>query len=115
MSSNLTCGRCGSVRLRRSRARTRFEMAIRALTPIHFHICRDCGKRGWHAGATRVPLTEAVRRHAESHSTNPAEHLRRRRVWAIAILACLLGLSLGVGLHSCDTKPAPPSTMEQLD
>ena len=113
--SSVVCRRCGSARIRRSRARTRGEMLLRTLTPVHFHMCRDCGTRGWHLGASRVPLTESERRHAETHRINPAERSIKLRALTIAVVACVLGLALGLGLRRCDSKPAPPSTLEPLD
>jgi len=114
-TSRITCSRCGSRRVRRSRARTRLEMLVRVFTPLHFHMCRDCGTRGWHLGAGKVPLRATGNRRVEAHRTNRRERALRRKVYTTVLLSIFLGVALGLGLHECDSKPTPPSTMEPLD
>jgi hypothetical protein len=112
--ARLACKSCGSPRIRRSRARTRGEILVRLFTPIHFHICRDCGKRSWHLGGSRVPLMLSDRRRVESPRTGDVERSRKPLVYGAVLVTFALGVGLGLGLRSCDSKPTPPSTTERL-
>src|SRR5512139_3938822 len=104
-----TCPRCGSVQLRRSMPRTLAERAIRACTPLHLFLCRDCEHRGWRLGRLAaadhgdhldhgLPARPLEARDHAFHSR------RRRRILVSVAIATLLGAAAGVYLHGCQQR-----------
>jgi hypothetical protein len=54
------------------------------------------------------------RRRVESSHTGDVERSRKPLVYGAVLVTFVLGLVLGLGLRSCDSKPTPPSTTERL-
>lgn len=100
----MKCPRCGSQAIRRSMPRTRFERLVRAWTPYHYFLCRECEYRGSHLGA--IPL--AAGGDARQVPSRPLEvrdheaHRRRRKQLVLSfVVASVLGIASGVYLQSC--------------
>lgn len=95
----LRCRACGSFHLRRSHARNGLERLGRALTPLRFHRCADCGERGYHLAWSTEPSVRP--RHLVRPAPPPgrrqelrdavASRLHRRRLVVSVILAACLG------------------------
>jgi hypothetical protein len=113
----LRCPRCGSEAVRRSMPRTGFERLVRAWTPYHYFLCRDCEYRGAHLGA--IPASGA---HSATGLTSrpvevrdrQAQRRQMKRVASAILLASLLGAASGLYLHGCHREAelrsiAPPA------
>ena len=117
----LTCGRCGSTKLRRSHSRTSFQKVLRLLTAFDRYACGACGHRGWCYGKVEVPA-ETRRRVARTVGPDgrpagrPLEkrdrRLRRRvrtRTFLTVAAAVLLGVLAALYLQRCGTVVTPPT------
>lgn len=69
----IVCGTCGSHRLRRSHPRNHLERVARALTPLRYHRCSDCGERGYHFSWATEPSVRP------RHLVRPAPPAGRRQ------------------------------------
>lgn len=105
------CRHCGSPRLRRSRAHTSLERLVRRITPIHFHRCGECHRRGWHWPG---PQEEA---HGPGVTHRPVElrdvrsRIRNRnRVGRRVLIAVILGGAFAFAIRSCAERPRPTSS-----
>ena len=104
-----TCARCGGRRVRRSSAHGSWEHFLRRLTPVRFHVCGDCGARGWHWGVRTQRHASQLNTH-ESHHNKP--HRRYRHLVRSLILAAALGAGAALYLHQCSGREAPtPGTI----
>src|SRR5512143_1555456 len=101
----VSCPRCGSQRLRRSAPHDGWERLVRALTPLHFYRCQECGFRGSRRG--RVGSSRPV---ASDPSITPrpielrdlkAAAESRKRMALLLLLAIASGIATGTLLNSC--------------
>jgi hypothetical protein len=83
------------------------ESAVRALTPLRFHRCSDCGQRGhhwiWSAPRAAHPQEQARPGPAESRGAlrdTLAERIRRRRIIGSILVATALGVLAAVAALS---------------
>jgi hypothetical protein len=99
--SSRTCARCGSPNVHRSRARSRSEKLVRAVTPLTVARCHQCGHRAWtlrgsrgSAGKDAADLGTPGR----PLETRDAEWFRRRRRRLVLGVAgaALLGAALAI-------------------
>lgn len=99
----MKCPRCGSKAIRRSMPRTGIERLVRAWTPYHYFLCRECEYRGSHLGA--IPRAAEgdvdVPSRPREVRDNDADRRRRQRVVFSFMIASVLGIASGVYLQSC--------------
>jgi len=96
---SLTCRACGSRHLRRSHPRNALERLGRAVTPLRFHRCSDCGLRGYHLAWIAPPSVHPQRPvrpvpptagHRVSRDAL-GDRIRRRRILFSILIATILG------------------------
>ena len=103
------CARCGSRRIRRSSGHGSWEHLLRRFTPVRFHVCGDCGTRGWHWGVRSPRHASEIDSH-DAHRHKPRR--RYRHLVRSLVLAVVLGAAAAVYLHQCSGHEAPtPGTI----
>ena len=105
------CRRCGSQHTRRSGPHNFWERALRS-TGIRFHVCGDCGQRGWHVGrrSQKRPASAVPVSGRRSHP----QQARRRRVLRTILFSLLLGGAAALWLQRCENRPrVEPSTVRE--
>jgi len=110
--SHIRCPICGSGRIRRSMPRTGWEHLVRAITPLHLYMCRDCEHRGWRFGSLPDVVIHSPDQQTLGLPSRPVERRDNdaaRRRWRRAIIsfvfAVLLGALFGRYVHSCQQPP----------
>jgi hypothetical protein len=104
------CPSCGSSHLRRSLPQDGWERLIRALTPLHYYRCRDCGARGSHWGeiAFGVPSgSPPLPSRPIEERDRTALVVKRRRAAFLVMIAIGAGMLTGMTVHAC--QPPPPA------
>jgi hypothetical protein len=95
--------------------RTGLERLVRAWTPYHYFLCRDCEYRGAHLGM--VPSSsggagDRVTSRPVEQRDQAAGRRRRQQLVTSFLLAAALGTASGAYLHSCrrssEVGPPPP-------
>lgn len=108
----VVCARCGSTRLRGSRPHGPVELLERRLRGLRFHVCKECGARGSHAGrrhGSGTVRTDSRGRPLERRDLRARRSRIFRRAWTV-LAAILLGAWFGFYTWSCEAKraEAPP-------
>jgi hypothetical protein len=107
----LLCRHCGSKRVRRSRAHATLERFLRTVTPIRFHVCGDCRRRGWHwpSETRRETPTSAPARPVEQRDVR-RKSLIRKRTGTRVLVAFILGTLFALAIRSCQDRPTTAHT-----
>jgi hypothetical protein len=109
------CPRCGSTAVRKSMPRSAGERLVRAWTPYHYFLCRDCEYRGHHLGPVpTTPGSDADRitsRPLEYRDRQEAQRRARRLVVSICV-AATMGAASGLYLHGCRYRSELEATTE---
>ena len=103
----LVCERCGSRRLRASRAHGFGELWARRTRGLRFHVCRDCGARGTHQRRRGIHG-----RHGSSRRRKARRARIAKRV-AIALVAIILGAWIGYYATTYDGDHPPAASDRQ--
>lgn len=112
VSRPAACPSCGSSNLRRSMPRTAFERLMRAFTPYHYFLCRDCEYRGVRVGplsSSQDGGTTGI--HHPSRPLEPRDRqATRQRIYRTVLsvlFALALGAASGVYIHGCRERSQP--------
>jgi hypothetical protein len=93
-----------------------WERFQRAVTPLHFYLCRDCEHRGSHWGTIRSAPDAA----AALGTSRPIEerdriaaHAKLRSAVLSVVFATILGAAAGAYVHSCRQDAEIPSPHQE--
>jgi hypothetical protein len=110
--SQPVCRKCKSRHVRRSSPHTMWERIVRKFAGIRFHVCGDCGARGWHHEKRHSRSHPSASQRLVSGRFTQASRARRRQVLRTAAVALALGMAAAVWLHRCEGRPGASSTRE---
>ncbi len=110
MAHSVTCGRCGSRRVRRSHTPPGWPQYVRRWTPLRRYACGTCGHRGWtlhQFGETSVEREPTTARPLEGRDLRQRD-ARRRKVLRAVVLAVALGIGLAYLILRWGGSPSRP-------